>query len=152
MEHNLSCTVFNNLRSLEPIQHLIDLRLEIFSEELGFTVESEIDEHDLEATHLDVRLEGKLVGTARVYDANGKLWMGRIAVKKEYRGLGIAKFIIKFLKEEANRLGYREIHLYAMDKACSLYNKTGAVVTGPEFLLDEHPHVPMMYKLDDKQE
>lgn len=148
MENKLTYSIFSNLSSLEPIQHLIDLRLEVFHKEIGFQAELEIDDQDLKSTHFDVRMDGKVVGTARFFEEDGQLWMGRLAVKKEHRGHGIAKFIINAMIDEAKKKGFKELHLHALCLSKKFYDKTGAVVNGPSEMIEDQPHVPMVYKFD----
>ncbi len=148
MQRKLTCQKFPNLTSLDPIQHLFDLRLEVFHEEIGFEEHLEIDDTDIRATHFEARLDGQLVGTTRYYEEDGKMWIGRLTVKKEFRKFGVGKFLMTQVINEAMKLGFRELHLDALSTAKPFYDKMGAVVTGPEVMMHGFPHVPMVYSLE----
>ncbi|SCV68631.1 BQ2448_752 [Microbotryum intermedium] len=72
----------------EDEKRCLDIRIEVFIEEQGFSMEDELDEKDPGADHLIlVDTETKQdVGTIRWYPPMNKL--GRLAVKKKYRGIG----------------------------------------------------------------
>ena len=83
------------------------------------------------------------VGTARMFDEEGTMILGRIAVLKEYRHLHIGSQILQALENKAKELGYHEVVLSAQVRAKSFYEKNGYVCFGEEYLDEYCPHIHM---------
>lgn len=113
-----------------------------------FVVEQECAYPDLDgrdrepgARHVLVHTdEGELVGYARVLD-DLDLWrIGRVVVAPSMRGQGLADGLMKRTLAECRT---RDVVLDAQAPLVSWYESFGFVATGPEFLEDGIPHVPM---------
>ena len=70
------------------------IRYEVFVDEQNVPEELEIDGFDGEAKHVLTFVDGVPMGTGRIL-SDGHI--GRVAVLKNYRGLGIGKSIMKEL-------------------------------------------------------
>lgn len=116
------------------------IREKVFVLEQGF--ENEFDDIDNIAYHLVV-FDKEPVGTARMFDEEGTMILGRIAVLKEYRHLHIGSQILQALENKAKELGYHEVVLSAQVRAKSFYEKNGYVCFGEEYLDEYCPHIHM---------
>ncbi|HEC84052.1 MAG: GNAT family N-acetyltransferase [Candidatus Parabeggiatoa sp. nov. 2] len=91
------------------------IRETVFVKELGVPQELEWDGHDQEATHvLAVFLAGdvleKPIGTGRLLP-DGQI--GRMAVLKDWRGLGVGTAMLKMLLRQACAKGLKNVFLNA---------------------------------------
>src|SRR5580704_10916778 len=76
-------------------------REEVFIIEQSVPVDMERDEHDATALHFLALIDAKPVGTARVaLKDNGRVAkIGRVAVRRSKRGIGIGKRLIAAIEE-----------------------------------------------------
>ncbi len=117
------------------------IRTKVFVEEQGF--ENEFDDIDNSCLHLVVYQDDKAIGCARMFDENGKMILGRIAVLKDARHLHIGSFILQTLENKAKELGYSEVVLSAQVRASDFYRKNGYQMFGEEYLDEYCPHIQM---------
>lgn len=122
------------------------IRQKVFVEEQGF--ENEFDDIDHHCLHLVVYKEDKPIGCARMFDENGLMTLGRIAVLKEARHLHIGSYILSVLEEKAQSLGYHEVVLSVQLRASEFYSKNGYSAYGDEYLDEFCPHVHMKKNID----
>lgn len=80
------------------------------------------------------------VGYLRVLEDEGCARIGRVAVAEGHRGQRIAERLMQFALE---LVGDRPCVLDAQSYLCGWYSRLGFEQTGPEFLDDGIPHVPM---------
>ena len=116
------------------------IRFEVFVEEQKVPAESEIDEHDSVSIHAIAWTDGKACGCGRLLP-DGHI--GRMAVRKPYRSLGVGALILQHLIERARQRGDREVVLSAQTHAMGFYEKFGFVVVGGEYLDCNIPHRDM---------
>ena len=109
---------------------LMTVRLAVFVLEQGIPAAEEWDAADGGASHVLARLNRDPVGTGRL-EATGKI--GRLAVVKAARGLGIGGLVLTRLLELAQRRGLEEVFLNAQMTALDFYGAHGFVAEGPEF-------------------
>ena len=121
------------------------VRHEVFVEEQNVPVELELDEHDASAVHA-LALKGDVViGTGRLLpDAH----IGRMAVVKAHRGIGVGAMLLSALVQEARRRGYPSVVLAAQCHAQGFYSAHGFAPEGSEFMDAGIPHVLMRKYLD----
>ena len=120
-----------------------DLRTEVFVDEQGCPIEEEIDEVDPVAKHFVAVRGGRIVGAARVYEAGGAAKIGRVAVKREYRGQGIGAALMEAAREWAAQAGYDECILHAQTPVLGFYERLGYRAEGEEFYEANIPHYRM---------
>ena len=85
------------------------LREEVFLQEQGFSYD--IDDTDDLCYHLCVYLEEIPVGVARLFhDGDDTMHIGRLAVKKAFRGQHIGAFLMSCLEHKAKELGAVNSH------------------------------------------
>ena len=105
-------------------------------------VELEWDEFDRNATHILAYFNSIPVGTARLI--NNEL-IGRMAVLKTYRGLGVGKKMLEFLMTLAHKKGMDSVQLSAQKHAVEFYKKQGFQVCSDEYQDAGIPHFTMKY-------
>ena len=107
----------------------------------------DLDGRDAEPrTRHVVMTEGSaVVGYARVLD-DGDTWrIGRVVLAPEVRGRGWADPLMQAALEECEG---RDVVLHAQSPLAPWYESLGFEVTGPEFLDDGIPHLPMRRRHD----
>src|SRR5690606_12091269 len=103
----------------------------------------ELDGRDTEpdACHLWIERDGVPVSYLRLLtDPDGTARIGRVVTAPAARGDGLAG---RLLTEALRLIGDRACVLSAQSHLAHFYARYGFVVTGPEFLEDGIPHVPM---------
>lgn len=108
-----------------------EIRRVVFIEEQRVPLEEEWDGRDPDCHHFLALLDGHPVGTARLLpDAH----IGRVAVLKEVRGLGIGEALMRAAIEAARRDGHASVELAAQTQALAFYERLGFLAFGDEFL------------------
>ncbi len=125
-----------------------DIRKAVFVEEQAVPLELEMDEYDDVAVHFLLRdTDGLPLATARLLDKHGLAKIGRVAVLKEHRGLGLGLELMQFVLDEAKRRGFREAVLDSQTHAIPFYERLGFTAEGNEFDDAGIPHFLMRRKL-----
>ncbi|MFB6836506.1 GNAT family N-acetyltransferase [Streptomyces sp. NPDC056361] len=130
------------------------VRREVFVEEQGVPQELEYDTYDATALHvLAVRADGLPLGTGRLLhgaDAVGKTGgdasvgsLGRLAVAKAARGLGVGAALVRAVEDVARERGLTAVDLHAQTHALGFYERLGYEAYGPEFPDAGMPHRAM---------
>ncbi|MFE1472870.1 GNAT family N-acetyltransferase [Streptomyces cyaneofuscatus] len=133
------------------------VRKEVFVGEQNVPEEIEYDAYDPTAVHvLAVAVDGTALGTGRLLhgaDAAGKTGgdltvgsLGRLAVTRQARGLGVGAALVRAIEDEAVRLGLTAVDLHAQTHALGFYERLGYVAYGPEFPDAGIPHRAMRRK------
>ena len=116
------------------------IRFEVFVEEQKVPAEEEIDAHDPVSIHAIVWTDGIAAGCGRLLP-DGHI--GRMAVRKPYRGRGVGALVLQHLIKRARQRGDREVVLSAQTHAMGFYQKFGFVAEGGEYLDCNIPHRDM---------
>ena len=109
---------------ISNIEDICAIRYEVFVDEQNVPEELEIDGLDNEAKHVLAFVDGVPIGTGRILD-DGHI--GRVAVLKNYRGLGIGKLIMKELIKWAEDMTIEKVWLSSQWHAHSVYLDFGFV-------------------------
>ncbi|MFE9437750.1 GNAT family N-acetyltransferase [Streptomyces sp. NPDC006602] len=130
------------------------VRKEVFVGEQGVPADLEYDAYDADAVHvLAVREDGTPLGTGRLLygevaavktdgdPAVGSL--GRLAVTKDARGLGVGAALVRAVEHAARARGLAAVDLHAQTHALGFYERLGYVAYGPEFPDAGIPHRAM---------
>lgn len=128
---------------LENLPEAAAIRQEVFVEEQGF--QNEFDDIDPSAVHLLV-MEGETpVAVGRTFpDATGKIWhLGRICVRKPWRGSHLGRKVMEGLETAAKERGAEKLVLSAQVQAKGFYEKLGYHPYGEEYLDEFCPHIAM---------
>jgi predicted GNAT family N-acyltransferase len=130
------------------------VRKEVFVAEQGVPEEIEYDEHDAGAVHLlAVREDGVPLGTGRLLrgaaaaaqgvDDPSAGSLGRLAVARQARGLGVGVALVRAIEEAARVRGLTALDLHAQTHALGFYERLGYTPYGPEYLEAGIPHRAM---------
>ena len=90
------------------------------------------------------KAHGKIVGTTRYRLAGDQVKIERIAVKKEYRGQGIGREIVKFALRSIDKQHPRGVYLHAQTVAEDFYRKLGFQPVGERFMEAGIEHIKMV--------
>ncbi len=138
---------FNDL-TVNEFWEILYLRTEIFVVEQDCPYQ-EVDEKDRQSFHLFGRAEnGKVIAVSRIVPKGisySEISIGRVALKKEFRGQGIADEMMletfRFIEKE---LGQQAIRISAQQYLISYYGKHGFEQVGEMYLEDNIPHIEML--------
>jgi predicted GNAT family N-acyltransferase len=123
-----------------------NLRIDIFVKEQGVPEENEFDEYDTQVPHLVIFLDGEAVATGRVIPyGEDTVKIGRIAVKKDKRGLHLGEKIVLELLRKSKENGAKTVKVGAQTHAVGFYEKCGFKLLGtPEYMEENIPHYDMI--------
>ncbi|TET18055.1 MAG: GNAT family N-acetyltransferase [Candidatus Cloacimonadota bacterium] len=131
------------LKYNDGIEEALRVREIVFVEEQHVPMEEEIDDIDKIATHIIVYDKGVPIGTGRLFQKQGKWFIGRVAVLKESRSKGIGQLIMRELTCFALKQGAKRIYVHAQTQVLDFYNKLGYIEYGPLFMDAGIPHKEM---------
>lgn len=123
------------------------IRFEVFVDEQQVPAELELDEYDATARHWLAVDDGTPVATARAVDKEGRWKIGRVAVRKPWRGRGVGLAMMKAIVEAGREAGVPEAFLESQTHAVPFYERLGFVAEGPEFMDAGIPHRLMRLSL-----
>ena len=131
---SISTSQFSSL-SLDEMYDILRIRATVFVLEQG-VVYIDPDGNDKNAVQIYASVDGVMVGCLRIYQLEeGTYRIGRVAVLKEFRGLGIGnammKEAIQYLRERTNAT---KACLDAQLHAIGFYEKLGFTLFTEEFL------------------
>ncbi|MGW5334818.1 GNAT family N-acetyltransferase [Streptomyces bauhiniae] len=120
------------------------VRKEVFVGEQGVPQDIEYDAYDATALHvLATGEDGIPLGTGRLLHGEavaGKTGgdasvgsLGRLAVTRRARGLGVGAALVRAIEDAARGLGLTAVDLHAQTQALGFYERLGYTAYGPEF-------------------
>jgi predicted GNAT family N-acyltransferase len=118
---------------------LRNIRIQVFVIEQQIPWQWEFDEFDTTATHLIVEINQQIIGTGRFYPSSNDesiYKLGRMAVLKNFRGLGIGTKILNKFEDIAKSKNISEIYLEAQSDKLSFYLKQNYVPKGDKYIMD----------------
>ncbi|MCD7437636.1 GNAT family N-acetyltransferase [Streptomyces lincolnensis] len=130
------------------------VRKEVFVGEQGVAEDIEYDAYDAGAVHvLAIREDGTPLGTGRLLHGEAAATkvdgdpsvgvLGRLAVTKSARGLGVGAALVRAVEDAARARGLAAVDLHAQTHALGFYERLGYVAYGPEFQDAGMPHRAM---------
>ncbi|MEQ1880807.1 MAG: GNAT family N-acetyltransferase [Burkholderiales bacterium] len=123
------------------INRLRSVREAVFVLEQSVPVELEWDEFDAVSTHVLAESDGLAIGTGRLLP-DGHI--GRMAVLKPWRGIGVGNAMLATLVELARARGYSSLRLNAQEHAIAFYQRQGFIAEGDIFDEAGIPHRRMV--------
>lgn len=145
----LVCKEFYKL-SLDELYSIYKLRCEVFIVEQNCPY-LDIDDVDKNSYHMFYKNYDEIIAYLRVIPKNMYLntsSIGRVIVKKEYRGKNIGLILLKEAIKLITDLKLdNTITIHAQTYAIPFYNKVGFKAIGNEFLEDGIPHFTMELKI-----
>lgn len=143
----LICKHFSELTAPE-LYEIYRLRVSVFVVEQSCAYQ-EVDEADRTAWHVWLQDENGIAAYARVL-APGTVFpdvsIGRVIAVRRREGLG-RRIVLAAIDAAREHFGSRRITIEAQSYVKALYTSLGFTQTGPEFLEDGIPHVPMQLQL-----
>ena len=122
------------------------IRIEVFVDEQGFT--EEFDTDDDKAIHFVGYIEDKAVATCRVLsNGDGSYFIGRIAVKKNFRKQSFGAKIVNRAEEYIKANGGHTIFIHSQEQAVVFYTKIGYKDTGKRDFEEGCPHRMLIKEL-----
>lgn len=137
---------FRWMTSKEDLKDAYAIRIKVFCDEQGYSPDQELDDTDTapDTWHVVLYQDGKPVATGRIYwKAPGVIGLGRIAVKKAWRGRGIGALMVEEMNRKAALLGAGVSQLDAQKRAAGFYEKQGYHICGEEHMDGHVPHIMM---------
>ena len=125
------------------------VREEVFVHEQNIPLDMEWDSADQTALHaVAFNGLGQAVGTARLLaNTETTAKVGRMAVKRALRGLGIGQDLLQVLLGSAKQRGQLEVVLHAQCTALGFYERAGFTQRGETFNEVDIPHIEMFIAL-----
>ena len=120
-----------------------EIRETVFVKEQGF--KKEFDEVDNLARHMIIYEEEQPISTCRFYfnEEKQSFIIGRIAVRKEYRGKGIGRKMLKEAEDIIRQDGGKSTMISGQVRVEKFYEKLGYQKQGEVFLDEDCPHIWM---------
>ena len=116
------------------------IREQVFIQEQQIAVEDEWDAEDAVSVHFVVYDQDQPIATARLLKNNS---VGRVAVLKSHRGLGIGKLLMQQIIQQAKHQQREFLKLSSQVHAIQFYASLGFNVEGEEYLDCAIPHIDM---------
>jgi phage replication-related protein YjqB (UPF0714/DUF867 family)/predicted GNAT family N-acyltransferase len=101
------------------------VRAIVFMEEQGIPFVEEFDDGDDASVHVVADVGGEPAACGRLRFSDGWAKLERIAVRRRYRGRGLAHRLIALMLAEARRRGVRRCRLHAQAQLVDLYQRHG---------------------------
>lgn len=139
MRIRIEIKAFDELSRME-LHELLALRSRVFVVEQEITEEPEVDGLDPKAHHLLMWDGEALVGTTRLLLGRQPIKVGRVAVERSHRGLGLGS---QMMNAVADFLGQRCAKLHAQSHLEDWYEGLGWRRNGPNFDIVGISHVRM---------
>jgi predicted GNAT family N-acyltransferase len=130
---------------MKELKKAFAIRVRVFVREQNVPEEIELDEDDRRAIHFLAFNAGEAVGTARIVLHRGGAKIGRMAVLKSYRGMGVGSKLLKLAIETAKRKRARGIYLHAQVSVIGFYETADFRAVGPVFEEAGIPHRKMTW-------
>jgi ElaA protein len=123
------------------LYQILKLRSDVFVVEQK-SIYADLDGRDTEpgTRHLWIERDGEIRAYLRILADNGTERIGRVVTAPGARGAGLAG---RLVAEAVTIIGNRPSVLDAQTPLKNFYAKFGYRQTGPEFLEDGIPHIPM---------
>lgn len=124
---------------------LKQIREEVFVHEQNVPPDLEWDGEDPRCRHVIAEAtDGTPIGTGRLMPGGQ---IGRMAVRKAWRGTGVGGALLLALVEQARQAALPECHLHAQVNAIPFYERHGFTAEGEVFMDANIPHRNMWLKL-----
>jgi predicted GNAT family N-acyltransferase len=137
--------VDNDAQSIKLSQQI---RREVFGQEQGISTDLDIDGQDNSSFHALAYDNKTAIGVARLAlhkssHKENQAHLARVAIKQDYRGMGIATQLVNALLVKAEQLHIKYIELHAHDHLQKYYESFGFTYVGQAEQVGEHPLIKM---------
>ena len=128
----------------------LTIRTAVFVAEQEVPMHLELDNPTVEATalHIVAYVDGKLAGTARVFEEHPGIWhVQRVATLYPMRGQGIGRQLVAYIEKLAPGYHIQTLELGAQIQAKGFYENLGFQAFGDEFYDANILHINMKKEL-----
>ncbi|WWC90298.1 uncharacterized protein L201_005231 [Kwoniella dendrophila CBS 6074] len=138
----------------EDIGRCMKIRKEVFVDEQGYDISIETNNDDNRSTHFLLLLNEQIpIGTLRFINENNQL--GRFAILKEYRGLGLGKPLLIAVHDYVKAKGGKEVWCQSQAgdptqggvDATGFYKRLGYIDKGDRYIKEGTEHQDMVFVL-----
>ena len=140
MKNNLKVEI---VKWIDDHTQLKNIREQVFIQEQKVTPELEWDGMDEKAMHFLVFKDNEAIGCARALVIKNYMQLGRMAVLKKYRGIGVGSALLEKAIVTAKLNQLSSIHISAQCNALDFYVKFGFEVMSDIYLDAEILHRDM---------
>ena len=125
------------------------VRDEVFVGEQNCPKVEEYDGQDETALHLIVYVDETPAATGRIWYDEPLFRIGRLAVRKQFRGQKIGDLALRLLLYKTFSMGAQKIDIHAQTYLMQFYEKFGFKPHGEQFTESNIPHFAMSVTKDD---
>ena len=117
----------------KEIEAHFDIRRKVFVQEQGIFKQSDRDEFDKKAIPIICEIDGKIVGTVRIFPLTSSTWMGgRLAVLKEFRTYMVGPLLVNEAVKTVKRKGGTKFLAHIQPQNVRFFQRLGWKLTGEE--------------------
>jgi predicted GNAT family N-acyltransferase len=140
------CTV-DVARSMEDFMRAVAIRAMVYMAEQRCPYAEEFDGNDFSATHLLAHVDGEPAATMRLRYFADFAKSERVAVRSEFRDLGIGTLLYNHAIELCRRKGFRQLLGHAQKRLVPYWARFGFRPAGDTFHFSDHEYVPILLDL-----
>jgi len=126
-----------------------DIRREVFMDEQGWPEEEGFDEFEKDALHLLIYVDEQPAATGRIWHNGEGFRIGRLAVRKKYRGQKVGDLAVRLLLFKAFGSGVEKLCINAQTYVVPFYEKFGFKAQGEKFFEGGREHIAMSVSKDE---
>ena len=132
-------------RTMDDFMRAAVIRGAVFIGEQRCPYDEEFDGNDFTATHLIGYVGDEPAGCLRIRYFSDFAKLERLVVRKEFRGIGLARKLVSFGVEFCRTKGYTRMSAYAQKRLVKFWNKCGFSVSDSarEFVFSDFDYVEM---------
>ena len=123
------------------------IRHQVFEKEQGIPKALDLDGQDGSAFHVMARLNGEVIGTARLVQQGEQGVLARVAVLSHCRGKGVAKQLVNQAIKQARSLKMVSVTIHPHDYLQRFYEAFGFTFIQTDGAVGGHPLVKMALDL-----
>lgn len=133
--------------SAKELHSILRERTKVFVVEQGVAFQ-EVDDVDLQATHLVKRCKDTINAYCRIYYKDKKIWLGRVLVPEHSRGIGNGRELLKVaLNYISVRYPKREVQIQAEAYLKDFYESFGFEIISDIYYDENIAHYDMLLKV-----
>jgi predicted GNAT family N-acyltransferase len=124
------------------------VRAAVYVGEQNCRYAEEYDGNDMTCTHVLARVDGEPAGTMRIRYFGGFAKTERVAVRREFRSLGVAHEMMLYTLDFCRRKGFTRLYGHAQKRLVPLWGRYGYRPCGESFHFSDHEYVPIVCDLE----
>jgi predicted GNAT family N-acyltransferase len=122
----------------------MQVRKQVFVDELGLDPEIDFDGLDYESVHFLLEVDNKPVGTARWRETDEGIKIERLSILKEYRGYGFGHVLLRYVVKDVLP-SKKKIYIHAPEDLLNFFIWNGFEIEGEEFEEAGTAHYKLFY-------